>query len=51
MCMSALSLAQFPMRADVHLKQFCMHKILCKKNYNFRRPEDLEYIGRVRANI
>ena len=30
-CMSALLQAQFPTCMDVHLKQFCMHEILCTK--------------------
>ena len=37
-CMSALLQARFPMSTDVHLKRFCMHKILCTKNYNLWRP-------------
>ena len=30
--MSLLWRAQFPMCTKVHLTQFCMHKILCRKN-------------------
>ena len=30
--------ARFPMSTDVHLKRFCIHKILCTNNYNLWRP-------------
>ena len=35
-CMSALLQARFPMSTDMHLKRFCMHKILCTKNFHRR---------------
>ena len=37
-CTSALLWAQFPAYADVHLKRFCLHEILCTENYNLWRP-------------
>ena len=35
--MCAVSCAQFPISTGMHLKQFCLHRILCTKNYNFWR--------------
>ena len=36
---STLLPAQFSLCTDMHLKQFCTHKILCMKNYNLWRPD------------
>ena len=37
-CTSALLRVRFPTCTDVHLKRFCVHNILCTKNYDLWRP-------------
>ena len=37
-CTSALLRVRFPTCTDVHLKRFCVHNILCTKNYDLWGP-------------